>query len=310
MGMDPVTLGAIAVGTGAVTGMMGQSAARKNAKSAQKAELMQFWENYNNRQKIKDQYNATRKSWDNYKNDYIQGGKMEGDVANQIAGQGSNWQNYIQGAGTGSLGLGYQKATESIIPELYGQSMPVVENLQEQVLPYARSKAIDQGAYGGARDMLTRERLVEDAEDTIISQGLQDLQNQRAQTPALLSADTESLNRYLNASLAPAQTLMQSATDQQYGDQGYLWDVAQQFGNQMGVSSNVPVYSKINPSAYGTQGFLNGFGGGLSTMASALSGTGGLASLFGGSGNLPLRDVTNTAGTGGNVRFTNASYNG
>ena len=268
MGVDPVSLGTMAVVGAAVGGgLLGQSAAKKNAKAAKKSEEMQFWENFMNRQKVKEQYNATKKSWNNYKNDYIQGGKMEGDVANQIAAPDSSWQNYIQGAGTGSMGLGYQKATESIIPELYGQSMPVVENLQEQVLPYARSKAIDQGAYGGARDMLTRERLVEDAEDTIISQGLQDLQNQRAQTPALLSADTESLNRYLNASLAPAQTLMQSATDQQYGDQGYLWDVAQQFGNQMGVASNVPVYSKINPSAYGTQGFLNGFGGTLSGIA-------------------------------------------
>lgn len=248
-------------------GLLAKSAATKNAKAARKSELMQFWENYNNRQKVKDQYNSTKDSWKKYSPDYIKGGEWEGNVAQGIQDQNSAWQNYIQGAGTGSLGLGYQKATESIIPELYGQSMPVVENLQEQVLPYARSKAIDQGAYGGARDMLTRERLVEDAEDTIISQGLQDLQTQRGQTPALLGADTESLNRYLNASLAPAQTLMQSAQDKQYGDQGYLWDVAQQFGDQMGVAHNVPVYSKINPSAYGTQGFLNGFGGTLSAIA-------------------------------------------
>lgn len=260
---------AIAIGAaGALAGgMMGKSAATKNAKAAQKSELLQFWENYNNRQKVKDQYNSTKDSWKNYSPDYIKGGEWEGNVAQGIQDPGSAWQNYIQGAGTGSLGLGYQKATESIIPELYGQSMPVVENLQEHILPYARSKAIDQGAYGGARDMLTRERLVEDAEDTIISQGLQDLQTQRGQTPALLGADTESLNRYLNAMLAPAQTLMQSAQDKQYGDQGYLWDVAQQFGNQMGTASNVPIYSKINPSAYGTQGFLNGFGGTLSAIA-------------------------------------------
>ena len=268
MGMDPVTLGIGAAAIGSVAGgLMGKSAATKNAKAAQKSELMQFWENYNNRQKVKDQYNSTKESWKKYSPDYIKGGEWEGNVAQGIQDQGSAWQNYIQGAGTGSLGLGYQKATESIIPELHGQSMPVVENLQEQILPYARSKAIDQGAYGGARDMLTRERLVEDAEDTIISQGLQDLQTQRGQTPALLGADTESLNRYLNASLAPAQTLMQSAQDKQYGDQGYLWDVAQQFAQQMGTAQNVPVYSKINPSAYGTQGFLNGFGGTLSAIA-------------------------------------------
>ena len=269
MGVDPVSLGTMAVVGGSLAGgLLGSSAAKKNAKAAQKAELLKFWEDYGNRQKVKDQYKATKDSWKNYSPDYTKGGEWEGDVARGIQDQGSTWQNYIQGPGSNSLGLGYQKATESIIPELYGQSMPVIENLQEQVLPYARSKAIDQGAYGGARDMLTRERLVEDAEDTIISQGLQDLQNQRAQIPSLLSADTESLNRYLNASLAPAQTLMQSAQDRQYGDQGYLWDVAQQFGNQMGTASNVPIYSKINPSAYGTQGFLNGFGGTLSAIAS------------------------------------------
>lgn len=263
MGVETAIVGGAAL----AGGLMAQNAAKKNAKAAQKSEQMQFWENFLNRQKVKDQYKATKNSWKNYSPDYIQGGEWEGDVARGIQDPGSTWQNYIQGPGSNSLGLGYQKATESIIPELYGQSMPVIENLQEQVLPYARSAAIDQGAYGGARDMLTRERLVEDAEDTIISQGLQDLQNQRAQTPALLGADTESLNRYLNASLAPAQTLMQSAQDRQYGDQGYLWDVAQQFGQQMGTASNVPVYSKINPSAYGTQGFLNGFGGTLSAIA-------------------------------------------
>ena len=309
MGVDPASLAIM--GTAAVAGgLMSKSAANKNAKAAQKADLLQFWENYNNRQKVKDQYNATKNSWSKYSPDYIKGGEWEGDVARGIQDSGSSWQNYIQEAGTNSLGLGYQKATESIIPELYGQSMPVIENLQEQVLPYARSKAIDQGAYGGARDMLTRERLVEDAEDTIISQGLQDLQNQRAQTPALLGADTESLNRYLNASLAPAQTLMQSAQDRQYGDQGYLWDVAQQFGNQMGTASNVPVYTRINPSAYGTQGFLNGFGGTLSAVA-GIGGQNGFGFWGPGSNsNLPLRDVTNTAGSGGNVRFTNASYMG
>lgn len=309
MGVDPASL-AIMGGAALAGGMMGQSAARKNAKAAQKADLMQFWENYNNRQKVKDQYKDTRNSWKNYSPDYIKGGEWEGDVARGIQDSGSTWQNYIQGAGTNSLGLGYRKATESIIPELYGQSMPVIENLQEQVLPYARSAAIDQGAYGGARDMLTRERLTEDAEDTIISQGLQDLQNQRAQTPALLGADTESLNRYLNASLAPAQTLMQSAQDRQYGDQGYLWDVAQQFGNQMGTAKNVPIYSRINPSAYGTQGFLNGFGGTLSAIA-GIGGQNGFGFWGPGSNsNLPLKDVTNTAGTGGNVRFTNAKYMG
>lgn len=293
MGMDPVTLGIGAAALGSVAGgMMGANAAKKNAKTAQKSELMQFWENYNNRQKIKDQYNSTKESWKKYSPDYIKGGEWEGNVAQGIQDQNSAWQKYIQGAGTGSLGLGYQKATESIIPELYGQTMPVIEKLQEQVLPYARSKAIDQGAYGGARDMLTRERLVEDAEDTVISQGLQDLQTQRGQTPALLGADTESLNRYLNAMLAPAQTLMQAAQDKQYGDQGYLWDVAQQFGNQMGTASNVPIYSKINPSAYGTQGFLNGFGGALS----AIAGIGGLAKGLGSSGVTSVGGISKSGG--------------
>ena len=247
---------------------MGSSIANKNAKAAQKAQLIQFWEDYSNRQKIKDQYADTRKTWQEYSPQYLEGATMEGQIANQLSGENSAWQQYLNNEGASSLGLGYQKATESIMPELYGQTMPIVENLQEQVLPYARSKAIDQGAYGGARDMLTRERLVEDAEDTIISQGLQDLQNQRAQTPALLSADTESLNRYLNTALSPAQLTMQSAKDKQYTSD-YLWDLATEYGSALGASTQSP-YSSINPEAYAMQGGVNAFGSNLSMWASVL----------------------------------------
>ena len=42
------------------------SAANKNAKAAQKAQLIQFWEDYGNRQKIKDQYADTKKTWQEY----------------------------------------------------------------------------------------------------------------------------------------------------------------------------------------------------------------------------------------------------
>ena len=62
MGVDPASA-AIIGGASLAGGLMGSSAAKKNAKAAQKAEMMQFWENYANRQKVKDQYNATKNSW-------------------------------------------------------------------------------------------------------------------------------------------------------------------------------------------------------------------------------------------------------
>ena len=245
------------------------SAANKNAKAAQKAQLIQFWEDFNNRQKIKDQFAETKKTWQEYAPQYLEGATMEGQIANQLSDENSAWQQYLNNEGTASLGLGYQKATESIMPELYGQTMPIIENLQEKVLPYARSAAIDQGAYGGARDYLTRERLIEDAEDTVISQGLQDLQNQRAQTASLLNADTESLNRYLSTALSPAQLTMQSAKDKQYTSD-YLWDLATEFGNAVGASTQSP-YSSINPESYAMQAGANAFGANLNMWAGIIS---------------------------------------
>lgn len=265
---------------GLAGGLMGKSAANKNAKAAQKAALLEYFEQQANRQKIKDQYADTRKSWEKYAPQYLEGATAEGNLATSLAQGDSAWQQYLANEGTGSLGLGYRKATESIIPELYGQTMPIIEDLQEKTLPYARSAAIDQGAYGGARDYLNRERLLEDAEDTVISQGLQDLQNQRAQTAQLLAADSESLNRYLNTALTPSQLQMQSAKDKQYTSD-YLWNLATQFGNAIGVGYSP--YPSINPSAYGTQGFLNGMGTGLSAFGSLFGGGSGsgLSSLFG-----------------------------
>lgn len=259
-----------ALAAGGVMGYLGARSANKNAKAAQKSQLLEFWEQQNNRQKVKDQYNDTRKSWEKYSPQYLEGATMEGDLATSLAQNDSAWQNYLSNEGTGSLGLGYRKATESIMPELYGQTMPIVQDMQRQVLPSARSTAIDQGAYGGARDYLTRERLVEDAQNTVISQGLQDLQNQRAQTANLLSADSESLNRYLNTALTPAQLQMQSAQDKQYTSD-YLWNLATQFGNAVGLGYTP--YSTIVPESYRTQGAINGFGTGLS-IASSLGGGG------------------------------------
>lgn len=317
-----VTGTALAVGAaGAAGSMMGASAARKNAKAAQKVQLLQFWEDQNNRQKIKDQYADTKKTWQEYSPQYLEGATMEGQIASQIADENSAWQKYLNNEATGSLGLGYQKATESIMPELYGQTMPIIENLQEKVLPYARSAAIDQGAYGGARDYLTRERLIEDAEDTVISQGLQDLQNQRAQTAALLNADTESLNRYLSTALSPAQLTMQSAKDKQYTSD-YLWDLATEFGTAVGAGTQAP-YSSIDPSVYSTQGGLNGLGTGLqmgASLAGLFAGSGGNpamgATSSGGSfmgltsGGTPMYNLTGTAKTGGNVIMNAGKYMG
>lgn len=319
MGVETALL--VSAGAGLAGSMMGSSAARKNAKANKKMQEIAFWEDFNNRQKIKDQFAETKKTWQEYSPQYLEGATMEGQIANQLSDENSAWQNYLNNEATGSLGLGYQKATESIMPELYGQTMPIIENLQEKVLPYARSAAIDQGAYGGARDYLTRERLIEDAEDTIISQGLQDLQNQRAQTASLLNADTESLNRYLSTALSPAQLTMQSAKDKQYTSE-YLWDLATEFGSAVGAGTQAP-YTNIDPDVYAQQGGLNGLGTALqmgSSLAGLFAGTGGNPALgatsSGGSfmgltsGGTPMYNLTGTAKTGGNVIMNAGSYMG
>lgn len=79
------------------------------------------------------------------------------------------------------------------------------------------------------------------------------------------------------------------------------------FDNQMSIiSANASANAaRRNASAAMTAGYIN-------MGATALQGAATSMYYWGGSssGKYPVRDVTNTAGTGGNVTITNASYRG
>ena len=192
------------------------------------------------------------------------------NFANQIAGQGSAYNNYLNGAAAGSLGLGYQKATESIAPQLEGETYNLIKQTRDELIPAARSSAIDAGAYGGSRDMLTRERVQENLENQIVAQAAADIANQRAQTPSLLQADANSVNNYLNTGTAGNNLLVNAANQQQQADMAktnYLWDLAMQYGNAMG-SSQAAYNKQTNPWVSGLQGAYGGLGSDIKMFSS------------------------------------------
>lgn len=125
----------------------------------------------------------------------------------------------------GSLGTGYKKATESIAPQLWGETQPLVDQYLQEILPSARSAAIDSGAYGGSRDMLTRERLTTDLQDTIAQQAAADIADQRAQYANLVGADASQLSTLL-AALTSKANLENAQSD-------YLYNAALNYANAM-----------------------------------------------------------------------------
>ena len=124
-----------------------------------------------------------------------------------------------------TLGTGYQKATESIAPQLRGEVQPLVNEYLNDLLPAARSAAIDQGAYGGSRDMLTRERVLNNLNQEITNAAARDLSDQRAQYASLTGADATQMAQMLSA--LTAKTDLQN----QYSD--YLYNAALNYANAM-----------------------------------------------------------------------------
>ena len=124
-----------------------------------------------------------------------------------------------------TLGTGYQKATESIAPQLKGEVQPLVNEYLNDLLPAARSAAIDQGAYGGSRDMLTRERVLNNLNQEITNAAARDIADQRAQYSQLTGADATQMAQMLSA--LTAKTDLQN----QYSD--YLYNAALNYANAM-----------------------------------------------------------------------------
>lgn len=248
---------------GAITGA-------SNAKSANKANAAYAAELNGVRNQIRDAYDAAQKGWVDYIPELQQGISGNINFANQIAGQGSAYNNYLAGAAADSLGLGYQKATESIAPQLEGETYNLIKQTRDELIPAARSAAIDAGAYGGSRDYLTRERVQENLENQIVAQAAADIANQRAQTPSLLQADANSVNNYLNTGTAGNNLLVNAANQQQQADMAktnYLWDLAMQYSNAMG-SSQAAYNKQTNPWVSGLQGAYGGLGSDIKMLSS------------------------------------------
>ena len=255
----------MSTGAAVAGGTIGAAAGYSQANQARRAQNQSANEINSVRADIRDAYSKAQKGWVDFIPELKEGVQGNIDFANMISADTSAYNQYLDNAAAKSLGLGYQKATESIAPQLEGETFNLIENTRNELIPAARSAAIDAGAYGGSRDMLTRERVQKNLENQIVAQAAADIANQRAQTPALLAADASSVNNYLNAGTAANNLLINAAQQQQQADMAktnYLWDLAMQYGTAMG-SSQVAQRSSIVPWVSGLQGGLQGAGAGL-----------------------------------------------
>lgn len=256
--------------------VVGAIAGHSNAKSENKANAAYAAELNGVRNQIRDAYAEAQKGWVDYIPELQQGISGNINFANQIAGRNSAYNQYLGNEAANSLGLGYRKATESIAPQLEGETYNLIKQTRDELIPAARSTAIDAGAYGGSRDYLTRERVQENLENQIVAQAAADIANQRAQTPALLGADANSVSNYLNTGTAANNLLVNAANQQQQADMAktnYLWDLAMAYGSTMGASQ--AAYNKqTSPWVAGLQGGYNGLGSDLK-MISSIFGLGG-----------------------------------
>lgn len=134
-----------------------------------------------------------------------------------------------------TLGTGYKKATESIAPQLRGEVQPLVDEYLQDLLPATRSAAIDAGAYGGSRDLLTRERVLDNLNKEITNAAARDLSDQRAQYASLTGADAAQMSQMLSA--LTAKTDLQN----QYSD--YLYNAALNYANAMSGSGTMQTKS-------------------------------------------------------------------
>ena len=266
-------MGGAAAGA-AIGGTMGALAGYSSGKAKRSAENQYAQEINSVRDQIRDAYSQAQEGW----KDYIP--ELQGGIDKNLgfAGTlgGGKFNNYLSGAAGDSLGLGYRKATESIEPQLRGETYNLLKDFREEAIPALRSAAIDAGAYGGSRDYLTRERAENATEAQIVAQAAADIANQRAQTPSLLSADASSMANYLNTGTSQGNLMTQLAEQQHEADMAkskYLWDLAMQYGSAMG-SGQAAMKSSVVPWVYGLQGATQGAGAGMGLYnASQLSPT-------------------------------------
>lgn len=264
------------VGAAFTGGALGATAGYASGKAKKKAENAYANEINSVRGDIRNAYSAAQQGWKDYAPELQQGIDQNISFANLLNANGSAFNNYLNNGAAKSLGLGYQRATESIAPQLEGETYNLIQNTRDELIPAARSAAIDAGAYGGSRDYLTRERVQNNLENQIVAQAAADISNQRAQTATLLGADANSVSNYLNTGTASGNLLTNLAEQQHQADMAksnYLWNLAQQYGSVMGAGQ-AAMKSSVVPWVSGLQGMSQGAGMGMGLYnASQLSPT-------------------------------------
>lgn len=247
----------------AIGGTLGGIAGYAQGSAAKKSQNAYANELNSVRNDIRDAYGKAQKGWVDYIPEMQQGIDQNLNFAKSL--NSGLFQKYLDDAAGQSLGLGYQKATESIAPQLEGETYNLINQTREELIPQARSAAIDAGAYGGSRDYLTRERVQENLENQIVAQAAADISNQRAQTASLLGADANSVNNYLNTGTAGGNLLVNLANQQQQADMAqsnYLWNLAMDYAQAMS-GNKAGQKSAIVPWVSGLQGLTQGAGFGL-----------------------------------------------
>ena len=181
-------MGAGAIGA-AVGGVVGGDAGLAQGNAQKKADNAYYNDLIGVRNQIRDAYSQAQKGWVDYIPEMQQGITGNINFANSLKDPNSAYNKYLTGAAANSLGLRYQLATESIADQLKGETAGLIEQTRNELIPASRSAAIDAGAYGGSRDMLTRERLNKNLENQIINQAAADISQRRAQAAGLLGMD-------------------------------------------------------------------------------------------------------------------------
>ena len=249
----------------AIGGTVGGVAGWAQGNAQKKADNAYYNDLTGVRNQIRDAYSKAQGGWVDYIPEMQQGITGNINFANSLKDPNSAYNKYLTGAAANSLGLGYQMATESIADQLKGETAGLIEQTRNELIPASRSAAIDAGAYGGSRDMLTRERLNKNLENQIVNQAAADIANRRAQAAGLLGMDANSLNNYLNAGTAGNNLLVNAANQQQQADMAksnYLWQLAMDYAGAMGAGQTTKP-SSVVPWVNGIQGAMQGAGFGL-----------------------------------------------
>lgn len=263
-------MGAGGIGA-AIGGVVGGVAGLAQGNAQKKADNAYYNDLTGVRNQIRDAYSKAQGGWVDYIPEMQQGITGNINFANSLKDPNSAYNKYLTGAAANSLGLGYQMATESIADQLKGETAGLIEQTRNELIPASRSAAIDAGAYGGSRDMLTRERLNKNLENQITNQAAADISQRRAQAAGLLGMDAASLNNYLNAGTAGNNLLVNAANQQQQADMAksnYLWQLAMDYAGAMGAGQTTKP-SSVVPWVNGIQGAMQGagFGMGLGNMS-------------------------------------------